>query len=61
MILIRNKKFTEKDTGSKWAKRGAVAGLLTPIGIAGPVAGAAAGGFLGTAKDALTGEMGNEN
>jgi hypothetical protein len=61
MILIRNKKFTEKDTGSKWAKRGAIAGTFTPFGIAGGVAGAATGGFLGSAKDALTGEMGDEN
>ena len=40
---------------------GAIAGTFTPFGIAGGVAGAAAGGFLGSTKDALTGEMGDEN
>ena len=61
MILIRDKKFTEKDTGSKWAKKGAVAGFFVPGGIHGAIAGTAGGAFLGAGKDALTGEMGDDS
>ena len=57
MILIRDKKFTEKDTGSK----GAVAGFFVPGGIPGAIAGTAGGAFLGAGKDALTGEMGDDS
>lgn len=59
MLIIRNKRFAEKDTGSKGAKIGAGIGMLG--GLPGVAAGAAGGAFLGYSKDALTGQMGDDS